>query len=68
MMRTDNPIRDYAQYDYEQSLLEQACPICEDCGNHITGEYYWEFHGFYYCEDCVRSHRYDVEDYINGNI
>ncbi len=65
MIRGDDPIRDYCTWDMEQYLEEIARPICNDCGNHIMGENLWEFHGAFYCENCLNDHKRDVEDYIN---
>lgn len=62
MIRTDDPIRDFNQYDTEEYLKTKSLPICCDCGNTILGEYYWDFHGYYYCEDCVREHRERIDD------
>ena len=63
MIMSDDPISDYGRWDYEQYLKEQARPVCNDCGEHIMGEYKWEFHGLYYCENCVQEHRSYTEDY-----
>ena len=63
MMLSDDPIRDFANWDYEQLLKEQTCPVCNDCGDPITDDKYWEFHGLYYCERCVQEHSHYTEDY-----
>lgn len=65
MIRSDDPERDYAQWETEQYLYEMACPVCNDCGEHITDEHYWEFHGVFYCESCLDNHKYYVDDYVN---
>ena len=62
-MFSDDPLRDYNRWEHEQYLWEMSRPVCCDCGEHITGEYMWNFHGQYYCEDCVREHREQVEEY-----
>ena len=36
-------------------------PVCNDCGNPIMGEYLWEFHGLYYCEDCLDNHKESID-------
>lgn len=66
MIRSDDPARDYSRLDYEQYKYEQQCPVCNDCGDPITAEKYWEFHGIYYCEQCVGEHGHYVEEYINN--
>lgn len=62
MILTDDPLRDFNRWEDEEYLKKLALPICSDCGEPITGDYYWEFHGCYYCEDCVKEHRGYVED------
>ena len=61
---SDNPIKDYDNWDYEQQLKEAACPVCNDCGDPITGEKYWEFHGLYYCEGCVNEHSHYLDEFF----
>lgn len=61
MIRSDDPIRDYARYDTEQFFKEMKRPICNDCGNHIMGENLWEFHGLFYCEDCLDNHKVSID-------
>ena len=45
-------IRDLEQYKWLQSL-----PVCDDCGEAIQDEYYYEIDGNKYCDRCVRSHK-----------
>lgn len=62
MFWTDDPLKDFNRCEAERYLWEQSRPLCFDCGDPITGEYLWEFHGYYYCEDCVRNHRERIDD------
>lgn len=62
IIRSDDPIRDYDRWEYQNALWERSRPICEDCGDPITEEYMWDFHGKKYCEKCVRDHREYIED------
>ena len=62
MIRTDDPLRDFNRWEDEQYLWELSRPVCFDCGNPITGEYKWVFHGQDYCEDCVRDHRERIDE------
>lgn len=62
MFNTDDPLRDFQRWQDEEYLWEMSRPICDDCGEHITDEYMWEFHGLHYCENCVRNHRERIED------
>ena len=45
----------------EQFFKEIKRPVCNDCGNPIMGEYLWEFHGLYYCEDCLDNHKESID-------
>lgn len=62
MIRTDDPLRDYMRWEDEEYLKELARPICCECGEHILGEYVWDFHGCYYCESCVNDHKILIDD------
>lgn len=64
MIWSDDPIKDFSRWDYEQYIQEQSCPVCNDCGDPITGEKYWEFHGIYYCENCVGEHSHYLDEYF----
>ena len=59
---TDDPLRDFNRYEMEQFLYEQSRPICDECGEHIMDEYYWEFHGLKFCERCVEDHKVRIDD------
>jgi len=61
MIRTDDPLGDFNRYEAEQFLWEMSRPVCSDCGEHITGDYLWEFHGLIYCEDCVDRHKERID-------
>ena len=62
MIRTNDPIQDFLNYDYEQYIKEISRPVCCECGDYITDEYLWDFHGMYYCEKCMRDHRERIDD------
>lgn len=62
MIWTDDPLRDFDRYESERFLWEQSRPVCTDCGDPITDEYMYEFHGQYYCENCNQDHRIRIDD------
>ena len=64
-MYTDDPARDFAQWDMEQTMAEAMLPVCDDCGEVINDDYYYEVEGDILCEECMK-HRYRkfTEDYI----
>ena len=66
-MYTDNPAIDFAYWDAEQVKAEALLPVCDDCGEAINDDYYYEVDGDILCEECMR-HRYRrfTEDYIEN--
>jgi len=30
-------------------------PICAECGEHITSDFYWDINGDKFCEDCAEE-------------
>ena len=65
MYRTDDPVRDFENYDREQQRRLERYPICECCGEHIQDEKLYYIDGRFFCEECIEDcHRYteDFED------
>ena len=60
MILTDDPIRDYARYDYEQAEKEKKFPICSLCGERIYEEKAVKLDGEFICDDCIE----DMKEYI----
>lgn len=56
MAWTDDPVRDEALHTLEQEQRISELPVCEECGEPIQDDYYYEFEGLSYCPDCVSSH------------
>lgn len=48
--------RDSAYYEYEQSL-----PTCDECGEKIHDDYYYDINGEILCEDCLKKYRRTTE-------
>lgn len=65
MFRTDDPGRDFAVYDREQSRMLERLPVCHDCGDPIQDDHLFAFGGRVYCPECVDiNHRKHTEEYI----
>lgn len=68
--RSADPIADFHHQEDEDEAYEKMCPICSLCGEHITGEVYYEvhIHGLDYtlCPDCIE--RKYVENYVNEQL
>ena len=54
MYRTDNPDKDFLDYDAEQSEYERKLPHCDYCGEAIHEKYY-EIDGETICEECLEA-------------
>ena len=56
MSWTDDPVRDADRYFEEQDEQLEQLPVCDECGEHIQGEGYYEVHDFKICPDCMQDH------------
>ena len=57
MSWTDDPIRDFNRWDYEQWEKEQALPVCDRCGRRIREAYAYRLDGELICEKCINEAR-----------
>ena len=65
-MWTDDPIRDFERHDAEQEEWLERLPVCDDCGEHIQDEHYYDINGFKICPDCLKEYEREVDfDEIN---
>ena len=65
MMWTDDPVKDYERYDAQRCAELERLPVCDECGNPIQDEEYYEFDGTLICEEClIDNHRKRVDDYL----
>ena len=65
-MWTDDPIRDFERYEAEQEEKLEKLPVCDDCGEPIQDEYYYDINGFIICPDCLKEYKCEVDfDGIN---
>ena len=60
----DPVIEDTERYLREEALKERLAPVCNDCGQPIMSEFYYDVDGKFYCEDCMSDRARSVEDYI----
>lgn len=49
---TDDPFRDFDNYDREQAEKLDRLPKCRHCGEPIQDDYAFEYEGDLYCEEC----------------
>lgn len=56
MNLTDNPVKDAENYAEEMEDRVSELPVCCECGEHITDDWYYEFGDEIYCPDCNRKH------------
>ena len=53
---TNNPERDADVRDFEDYLWLKRRPVCQDCLEGITDEYYYEINGQAYCDKCLQQY------------
>lgn len=64
-MYTDDPIADFARYDFQQQQELDRLPRCSCCDEPITDEYCYMVNDEPVCEDCMNKHfRVSVDDLI----
>lgn len=60
-MWTDNPERDLDIYEAEQERKLAKLPVCDDCGEHIQDDHYYDIDGYIICPDCLKKYKKDTE-------
>lgn len=66
MYYTDDPARDFLNYDAEQCERLKRLPVCCECEKPIQSETCYEFNGEYICPKCLEeNHRQWVENLID---
>lgn len=58
--RTDDPIRDFDNWDDEQNRWLARRPVCADCDNHIQDEEAYYIDGEWICINCMDSYLREV--------
>ena len=63
-MFTDDPARDFAYHDAQQSRNLERLPVCENCGEPIQDEHLFLINDEFICEECLKNNfRKRTEDY-----
>ncbi len=52
MYYSDDPVKDFENFDIDRALQERDLPICADCGAVIYDDDYACEFGQTYCPDC----------------
>ena len=66
MLYSDDPVRDFEQYDREQAKQLERLPFCEVCGKPIQDEHLFLINDEFVCEEClIRDFRKNTEDFIS---
>ena len=53
--RTNDPDRDFDILDLEQERRRARHPYCDDCGERIDDEHYFDVDGDILCEECLKD-------------
>lgn len=60
---SDDPAADFDRYDRQQERQAERLPKCEECGERIQDEDYYDVEGEILCEECMkRKYRRKTED------
>lgn len=68
-MVSENPFRDFDEYEAEKHREFIQLPICDCCGERIVEEHLYDFDGELVCEECLLDYvrenfRKKTEDYM----
>lgn len=64
-MWTDDPVADAERYFAEQDRQMERLPVCVDCDQPITDDFYYEINGECLCQNCLEAgYRKSIDDYI----
>lgn len=64
MSWTNDPVADFLAYDAEQAAELDKLPKCDECGEPIQDETYYEIDGYIYCLECLENFKKWTEEYI----
>lgn len=53
MMWTDDPHRDFDEWDAENAAWLKSRPVCYECGEPITEDYAYRIGGDLVCQHCI---------------
>lgn len=62
---TDDPEKDFDDWDYEQNELLKKLPKCDECDEYIQDDYFFEIGDMIICSDCMNTcFKKYTDDYI----
>lgn len=61
MCYSDDPVKDFDQWDQEQQRKLERLPACRACGEHIQQENAVRLEGYYYCDACLDDMRISID-------
>ena len=65
MFYTDDPVRDFHNYDAEVQAKLSKLPKCDDCADIIQDDYYYSVDGDILCESCMNDrYRHCADEYL----
>ena len=50
----------FVEHEAQQAKSLEKLPICDECGEHIQDDYYYEFDGAKICDDCLKYYHRKV--------
>lgn len=64
MWLSDDPVADFERHDRDQQQQLEQLPVCDECGERIQDDMYFDIDGEILCEDCmIRRYSRRTEDY-----
>lgn len=66
-LRTDNPVHDFWAYSMAQEEWLENRPTCDECGQHIQDEQYFDIEGKKYCESCLNYYKKWIDSEVMAN-
>ena len=63
MWYSDNPVADADRYAEEQERRLEKRPECCMCDSHIQDEFAYKIGDKWFCRQCIRDSRVDMEDF-----
>lgn len=62
-MISNDPFEEFLQRERERYEKEKKMPHCDDCGEPIAGDTFYEIDGVRYCPECMENYRRHTDDY-----
>ncbi len=52
-LQGEDPYEDFRRKDSEENTWLQNQPMCDECGERIMEDYYYNINGRKYCQECI---------------